>query len=175
MVKFKQKHKSRLHKKWGFPLRIGLVNVITSAVSCESGHIYWRSSKNSFLVQLNESFWILNSIILSFNLHSICSLPIQYVQTFISSSKLSITNLHRWFIACAIVLLYHLPFPFHIHCQILFSLSWKKRYFQVKGSTLWELLIHPFFSFSPKYFALFSDIYHRNWNWVFLMVRALNF
>ena len=31
-----------LHKKWSFPLRISSVNVTKSAVSCGSGHIYWR-------------------------------------------------------------------------------------------------------------------------------------
>ena len=32
-----------LHKKWSFPLRISLVNVTKSAVSCGFGHIYWRN------------------------------------------------------------------------------------------------------------------------------------
>ena len=31
-----------LHKKWGFPLGISLVNVTKSAVSCGFGHIKWR-------------------------------------------------------------------------------------------------------------------------------------
>ena len=32
-----------LHKKWNFPLRISLVNVTKSAVSCGFGHIYQRN------------------------------------------------------------------------------------------------------------------------------------
>ena len=46
---------STLHKKWSFPLRIFLVNVIKCAVSCGFGHIYWRNTwwKTSFFVQCN--------------------------------------------------------------------------------------------------------------------------
>ena len=33
-----------LHKKWSFPLRISLVNVTKSVVSCGLGHIYRRNS-----------------------------------------------------------------------------------------------------------------------------------
>ena len=42
-----------LHKKWNFPLRISLVNVIKSAVFYGFGHIYSRnpSRKTSFFVQ----------------------------------------------------------------------------------------------------------------------------
>ena len=32
-----------LHKKWSFPLRISLVNVTKSGVSCGFGHSYWRN------------------------------------------------------------------------------------------------------------------------------------
>ena len=32
-----------LHKKWSFPLRISIVNVTKSTVSCRFGHIYWRN------------------------------------------------------------------------------------------------------------------------------------
>ena len=32
-----------LHKKWTFPLKISLVNVIKSAFSCGFGLIYWRN------------------------------------------------------------------------------------------------------------------------------------
>ena len=32
-----------LHKKWSFPLKISLVNVTKSALSCRFGHIYWRN------------------------------------------------------------------------------------------------------------------------------------
>ena len=38
-------NKQILHKKWSFPLRISLVNVTKSAVSCGFGHIYWRNSR----------------------------------------------------------------------------------------------------------------------------------
>ena len=47
--------KVTLHKKWSFPLRIFLVNMTKSAVSCGFGHIYWRSPqwKTSIFVQCN--------------------------------------------------------------------------------------------------------------------------
>ena len=41
-----------LHKKWSFPLRISLVHVTKSAVSCGFGHIYWR---NPFLCSVSVS------------------------------------------------------------------------------------------------------------------------
>ena len=32
-----------LHKEWSFPLRVSLVSVTKSPVSCGFGHIYWRN------------------------------------------------------------------------------------------------------------------------------------
>lgn len=104
----------------------------------------------TFLVQLNDSFWILNSIILSFNLHSICSLPIQYVQTFISSSKLWITNLCRWFIACAIVLLYHLPFPFIFTAKFYLLFYENNDIFKLRGVPYENYQFILFSLFSPN-------------------------
>ena len=48
----------KLDKKLSFPLKISLVTVTKSAVSCWFGHVYWRNHqwKTSFFVQGN--MWI---------------------------------------------------------------------------------------------------------------------
>ena len=58
-----------LLKKWSFPIAIFSVNVTTSAVSCEFGHIYWRNPywKTSFFVQ-----WFLDDIEVNINMSNSC-------------------------------------------------------------------------------------------------------
>ena len=40
---FSAEVRSKMHKKWKFPLRISSVNMTKSAVSCGFSHIYWRN------------------------------------------------------------------------------------------------------------------------------------
>ena len=43
MSKSQCKSTQTLHKKWSFPLRISLVNVIKSTGNCGFGHIHWKN------------------------------------------------------------------------------------------------------------------------------------